>query len=249
MLGDAVLLPEPTGLDLLLGGAGVLWCDITVTGRAGHAHEADAGANPILACLALAAGLRTLEDELNRGRAAGEARCVVNVGTIEGGDWRSSAPVGARLGVRVGFPPDWPADAAESAVRGGGRRRDGGAFVAARPERDRQLRWLPRGRLRARSGTRARADDLATRTSRCTARGPPRTARRRPRTRAITSTSSRCPALCYGPRVRDIHGVDEAVELASIVAGARTLTRSSLLHDQRLHESPGGDERVCDRPL
>ena len=33
------------------------------------------------------------------------------------------------------------------------------------------------------------------------------------------------PALCYGPRVRDIHGVDEAVELASIVAGARTLTR------------------------
>ena len=33
------------------------------------------------------------------------------------------------------------------------------------------------------------------------------------------------PALCYGPRVRNIHGVDEAVELASIVAGARTLTR------------------------
>ena len=109
VLGDAVLLPEPTGLDLLLGGAGVLWCDITVTGRAGHAHEADAGANPILACLALAAGLRTLEDELNRGRAQDEARCVVNVGTIEGGDWRSSAPVGARLGVRVGFPPDWQA--------------------------------------------------------------------------------------------------------------------------------------------
>ncbi len=34
-----------------------------------------------------------------------------------------------------------------------------------------------------------------------------------------------CPALCYGPRVRNIHGIDEAVELASIVAGARTLTR------------------------
>jgi acetylornithine deacetylase len=34
-----------------------------------------------------------------------------------------------------------------------------------------------------------------------------------------------CPAFCYGPRVRNIHGIDEAVELASIVAGARTLTR------------------------
>jgi acetylornithine deacetylase len=33
------------------------------------------------------------------------------------------------------------------------------------------------------------------------------------------------PALCYGPRARDIHGIDEAVELTSIVAGARTLTR------------------------
>jgi acetylornithine deacetylase len=33
------------------------------------------------------------------------------------------------------------------------------------------------------------------------------------------------PALCHGPRVRNIHGVDEAVELASVVAGARALTR------------------------
>ena len=34
-----------------------------------------------------------------------------------------------------------------------------------------------------------------------------------------------CPALCYGPTARHIHGIDEAVELASIVAGARTLAR------------------------
>jgi acetylornithine deacetylase len=33
------------------------------------------------------------------------------------------------------------------------------------------------------------------------------------------------PALCYGPRVRNIHGIDEAVELQSIVDGARTLAR------------------------
>src|SRR4029077_8608536 len=74
-------------------------------------------ANPILACLALAGDLQRLEDDLNRDRAEGEARCVVNVGTIEGGDWRSSAPVGARVGVRVGFPPGWKAETAERAVR------------------------------------------------------------------------------------------------------------------------------------
>ena len=33
------------------------------------------------------------------------------------------------------------------------------------------------------------------------------------------------PALAYGPRSRNIHGNDEAVELASIVSGARALAR------------------------
>ena len=33
------------------------------------------------------------------------------------------------------------------------------------------------------------------------------------------------PAVCYGPRTRGMHGVDEAVELSSIVAGARTIAR------------------------
>jgi acetylornithine deacetylase len=33
------------------------------------------------------------------------------------------------------------------------------------------------------------------------------------------------PAVCYGPRGRNLHAVDESVELSSIVAGARTLTR------------------------
>ena len=36
---------------------------------------------------------------------------------------------------------------------------------------------------------------------------------------------ARIPALCYGPRVRNIHAANEAVELQSIVEGARTLTR------------------------
>jgi len=222
--GDAVLLPEPTGLDLLLGGAGVLWCDVTVDGRAGHAHEADAGTNPILACLALADALRALEDELNRGRPAGEARCVVNVGTIEGGDWRSSAPVGARLGVRVGFPPDWAAEAAESAVR---------AAVATATEAG---SWPQNLRTTVTfPGFRAVGYELAPGhvLARLLASAHESVHGTAPRAhRLATTTDARhylnelaLPALCYGPRVRDIHGVDEAVELASIVAGARTLTR------------------------
>ncbi len=33
------------------------------------------------------------------------------------------------------------------------------------------------------------------------------------------------PAIAYGPRTTRMHGIDEGVELASIVAGARTLAR------------------------
>lgn len=33
------------------------------------------------------------------------------------------------------------------------------------------------------------------------------------------------PAVGYGPRARNIHAIDEAVELASIVTGAKTLAR------------------------
>ena len=33
------------------------------------------------------------------------------------------------------------------------------------------------------------------------------------------------PAVCYGPRAVDIHGIDERVELQSIVDGAKTLIR------------------------
>jgi acetylornithine deacetylase len=224
VLGDGVLLPEPTGLDLLLGGAGVLWCDVAVSGRAGHAHEADAGTNPILACLALAAGLRGLEDDLNRGRAVGEARCVVNVGTVEGGDWRSSAPVGARLGVRVGFPPDWAADAAESAVRAAlATATSAGSW----PQNLSATITFPG--FRAVGYELDPGHDLARRLADAheSVHGTRPSAHRQ-----ATTTDARhylnelaLPALCYGPRVRDIHGVDEAVELASIVAGARTLTR------------------------
>jgi acetylornithine deacetylase len=224
VLGDAVLLPEPTGLDLLLAGAGVLWCDIAVTGRAGHANEADAGKNPILACLELAAALRALEDELNRGRAEGEARCVVNVGTIEGGDWRSSAPVGARLGVRVGFPPDWAAVTAEGAVRSAVA---GATGAASWPQA--LSANVTFGGFRAVGYELDPGHELVGQIS--DAHESVHGSRPLPQRKATTTDARHylnelaLPALCYGPRVRDVHGVDEAVELASIVAGARTLTR------------------------
>ena len=47
MLGDAVVLLEPTSLDLLLGGVGVLWVEIGIDGVPAHAEAADRAVNPV----------------------------------------------------------------------------------------------------------------------------------------------------------------------------------------------------------
>ena len=104
---------------------------------------------------------------------------------------------------RVTSAPAWP-DGASVSLAFDGFRAVGYELAADHP-------------LAGRAGRRPRVGARSAPASRC--------AWHRRRTHATTSTSSRCPALCYGPRVRNIHGVDEAVELASIVAGARTLTR------------------------
>ena len=47
VLADAVILPEPSGLDLLLSGVGILWLDVVVTGFSAHAQSADRAVNPV----------------------------------------------------------------------------------------------------------------------------------------------------------------------------------------------------------
>jgi acetylornithine deacetylase len=222
MLADAVLLPEPTALDLLVSGVGVLWLDVEVDGRSGHAESAPDGVSALDRAWALAGRLRDLAAMLNEG--LDEPRYHVNVGTFSAGDWPSTVPGSARLGVRVGFPADWPPADAERRIR------DALAEVLA------DVPWAATAPPQIRpSGFRAEGYALdadaplvhAVAAAHATAHGG------RP---AVVSTNGTTdarfylnqgavPALCYGPRVRNMHGTDEAVELASIVAGAQTLAR------------------------
>jgi acetylornithine deacetylase len=52
------------------------------------------------------------------------------------------------------------------------------------------------------------------------------------------------PAVCYGPVARRIHGVNEGVEVASIVAGAKTL---AVFLAQEL-EAGDGEQEGAARP-
>jgi acetylornithine deacetylase len=229
VLADAVLLPEPTDLQLLVAGIGIVWLEVTVEGRSAHAQSADTAVNAIDAALIVIRALRELEQDMNGhidepALNGANHPYNVNVGTLRAGDWGSSVPARARMTVRVGHPTAWSADEAERRVRDA---------IDAASAHDPWLREHPPA-IRP-SGFRAEGyaldpgHALARRLSAAHAEalGAPAEV-----VGAPSTTDARLylnhfdtPAVCYGPRVRRIHGIDECVELASIVDGARTLAR------------------------
>jgi acetylornithine deacetylase len=225
VLGRVVVLPEPTDLRLLLAGVGIAWFDLEATGSAGHAESADRSSNPLDVLIAVREELRALEQAMNAEPEAamdGVAHPYnVNVGIVEGGDWPSSVPASARMRIRVGHPTPWTtadvarrvdetvrraiattgADATRVALRASGFRAEGYTL----PRDHRLVRDL------AEAHAKVHGPEPAT-----TAMGSTTDAR-------IYLNRFDRPAVCYGPRTRNIHGVDEAVDLRSIVDGAKTL--------------------------
>jgi acetylornithine deacetylase len=222
VLADAVIHPEPTNLKLLTCGAGILWFELEVEGRAAHAHVAGSGVNAIEAALPLFAALRELEDELNEGNNG--RRHAVNLGTFTSGEWPSTVPSLATLGVRAAFSAPWTPAGAQQRVT------DTIARAAARDP------WLahhpPRIRFNGFRGEPYRLDPghpLA----RALADAHRDVHGSEPELEPGSATTDArfyinqfgVPAICYGPRVRNIHGPDEAVELPSVLDGARALAR------------------------
>jgi acetylornithine deacetylase len=233
VVADAALLLEPTDLDLLLAGIAIAWVEIVVEGRSGHAEAAGRSVNPILAAASVLEGLRRLERRMNDQHVAGggdpafasiSRPYLVNVGRFESGSWASSVPEVARLEVRVGHPAGWSAEETLEHVRDAVREAaEGDEWLVEHP---------PTLRL---TGYRAEryAQDASHPFVRRLAAAHEAVHRAAPAAVSIGSTTDAryylnqvgIPAVAYGPRTRNMHGVDEAVELASITEGARTLTR------------------------
>jgi acetylornithine deacetylase len=225
VLGDVVVLPEPTDLDLLVAGVGIVWLDVAIHGAAGHAESADRSANPLDAAAAVVEELRFLEREMNASiepAMDGVAHPYnVNLGVLAAGDWPSSVPAVARMRVRIGHPTAWTTADVER------RAREAVDRATARLELEPGAVSTSLSGFRARGYALPRHHRLAGELSdaHATAHGSV------PAVVAMGSTTDariylnrfERPAICYGPRTRNIHGVDEAVELASIVKGAKTL--------------------------
>jgi acetylornithine deacetylase len=226
VLADAVILPEPTDLGMLLAGVGILWLDVVLDGKSAHAESADRAVNPIDLALTVVEALRRAEGEMNiqiePSMRGVEHPYNINIGTLEAGDWRSSVPAKATLGLRIGHPTSWStADAIAKVGAAIGGIDD--PWLRAHPP---TLR--PSG-FRAKGYAMPGGDPLARRMADAhrAAHGEATA-----EVAMASTTDARLyindfdvPAVCYGPVAHDIHGIDESVELSSIVAGARTLAR------------------------
>ncbi len=233
-LADAALVLEPTELEILLGGIGIIWVSVEVEGRSGHAEAAQRSVNPVEAALPVLAALRGLESRMNTEHAGGQGADPafallahpynVNVGTFHSGDWASSVPAVARLDVRVGHPGSWTSEQAYEQVR---------VAVARVAESDPWLREHPpvlvlsgfRAERHVQDESAAVVELLAG--AHLDVHGVPPV-----RTTIASTTDARfyvnqfgVPAAAYGPRSRHMHGTDEAVELSSVVDCARTVAR------------------------
>ena len=227
-----VVVLEPTDLGLLAGGVGVLWLEIRVIAQSGHAYAADAHPNAIDLGMRLVGGLRQWAAEVTRAEpepsmASNQSPYNVNLGKVQAGDWISTAPSSAVFGVRVGFPRGWSVTRAEAEVRHAIT-----VFVAA----DGGFALPPVVTL---SGLRAQGYLLAATsplirdltTAHLQAHGAA------PAVYTVGSTTDArfylndfdIPAVCFGATGFDLHGIDESVDLQSIVDAARTLARFILM--------------------
>ncbi|EAR10299.1 ArgE/DapE family deacylase [Reinekea blandensis] len=113
--GDFVLIPEPFGPSIYSGQIGTLWFKISLRGKPVHVQAAGTGSNAIEKIQRLIPGLHRLEDELNERYRAGPYLAFdhpfnLNIGAINGGNWPSSVPSFAEMECRIGFPPGMTAN-------------------------------------------------------------------------------------------------------------------------------------------
>jgi len=106
---QAVLIPEPFGPTILTHQVGVLWFKIMVQGVPTHVKEASSGVNAIEKCYALISALRELEVEMNREVHPAYQHIGhplnLNIGVIHGGDWPSTVPAKAEFHGRLSYFP------------------------------------------------------------------------------------------------------------------------------------------------
>ncbi len=228
---DEVVLLEPTDLGLLIGGVGVMWIDIEIASPAGHAHDATAHSSAIELGFRLIEALKQWAEDLGRtepepSMASNLTPYALNLGKVRAGDWTSSVPAHAVFSVRVGYPRSWTPDKAEAELREIIASFAASAGFPVQP-RVTLTGFRAKGYLLDESSRLVR--DLSA--AHYAAHGVS------PAVYSLGSTTDariylnefNIPAVCFGAVAHDMHGIDESVELQSIIDAAKTLARFILM--------------------
>lgn len=214
---DATLIGEPTGLVLDHGGAGVIWATVRVEGMGRHAGTPQRPASgPIDDLMAVVGGLRSLERRLNEEnqddpfQAISPHPYVINLGAIHGGVWPSSEPSAVSLDFRVGFGLRHVPDEIQSMVR----------EVILESGADVQLEF--RG-FRAPAYHHSPDTEFACAVELAHEHGVGGELRHRITTATTDARWIEKQCYCYGPVAGNIHGIDEWVDIGSLLSTAATV--------------------------
>lgn len=113
---DAAIIPEPYHIpNIAIASAGVMYFRVTVYGKTAIAARGYQGESAIMKAIQICDALDKLDQERKRRIAYEPAVRLdpkaegnvtnINVGTFEGGNWPSTVPGKATIEVRVGWPP------------------------------------------------------------------------------------------------------------------------------------------------
>ena len=223
---DGIVILEPTGDTTWTATPGVLWFEVTVTGKAAYVGQGAGSVNAIELAIDLLrrmkpAAVAELNAAFSHPAFIGMTNpLTLNVGTIAGGGWPSAVPLTCTTTCRMAFPIDWSFTQARAFVeRHIKQAAKDDAWLVAHPPHIR----FPGFRA---AGWEYRADPaLLDLVDRChseeTGRALVRTGW--PGTADGRYADPSVPVVYYGPAGGGIHGPDEYVELESMRQVARTL--------------------------
>lgn len=115
---DTVIIPEPFGETVMGSQIGMCWLTVKIIGKPAHVAYMTKGTNPIEAGIAVMDALKKVQNEWNKPEnrypafADVDHPININLGTIQGGEWKSSVPSQCTLGIRCSFYPNMSADEA-----------------------------------------------------------------------------------------------------------------------------------------
>jgi len=225
---DAVLIPEPTDEELTCANSGVIKFRITVQGVPAHPREPASGLSAIDAAFLVVQEMRQLEARWNAEKVvhAGfeilDNPASLNIGTLHGGEWPSSIPFECTFEGRIGFyPGDRPEDrmmALEQMLNEIGARDP--RLSKANPK----LFWVGtcQAGYRLEPGTDAETA-LTTAHNTVTGQSLNRSIMACYLDAALYVNHCGIPALTYGPLTKNIHGIDECVNLPSLKRVTQTI--------------------------